>query len=91
MATRRMSAVLLAALLACTFTLAAADTAHGHDGAVSKACQLCHAAHVPALESAVANIPPPVVIGFHTPDAPVFHHVAPDCAGGATRAPPSSR
>lgn len=86
-----MSVVLLAMLLACTFTLAAADAAHGHDGAISKACQVCHTAHAPGLQATVAQLPPPVVIAFHTPDAPVLHHVAPDCAGGATRAPPSSR
>jgi hypothetical protein len=86
---RRICGVLLAALLACTVTMAAADAAHGHDGLASKVCQVCYAGHVPALEASLgAHVPPPVFLAFHTPDAPVFHHMAPDCSGGVTRGPP---
>jgi len=91
MRARRIHALLLALLLASSFTVAAADAAHGHDGAAGKACQLCHAAHVPGLEAALgSNVPPPVLLAFHAPDAPVYHHAEPDCSGGVTRAPPFS-
>lgn len=91
MRARRICALLLALLLASSFSVAAADAAHGHDGASGKVCQLCHAAHVPGLMAADgAYVPPPVALAFHAPAAPVFHHAEPDCSGGVTRAPPFS-
>jgi hypothetical protein len=88
---RRIPALLLALLLAGSFSLVAADAAHGHDAASGKACQTCHAAHAPGLAAAIdAYIPPPVVLAFHAPAAPVVHHAEPDCSGGVTRAPPFS-
>lgn len=91
MRARRIPALLLVLLLAGSFTLAAADAAHGHDGAPGKVCQLCHAAHVPGLGAADgAYVPSPVLLAFHVPDAPALHHADPDCSGGVTRAPPFS-
>jgi hypothetical protein len=91
MRARRIHALFCALLLASSFTLAAADVAHGHDGAPGKVCQICHAGHVPGLAAAVgASVPPPVLVAFHAPDAPALHHADPDCSGGVTRAPPFS-
>jgi hypothetical protein len=91
MRARRIPVLLFVLLLAGSFTLAAADAAHGHDGASGKVCQLCSAAHVPGLASANGPyLPPLVLVAFHAPDAPAPHHADPDCSGGVTRAPPFS-
>ncbi len=80
----------LALLVAISFASAAAGVWHTHTDNSATACQVCHVAHLPALEVAPsAQVDPPLLARVHVSAEDVFLHAAPLVSIALSRAPPS--
>jgi hypothetical protein len=82
-------ALALAGLL--LFITAATVVGHNHDGADSAACQVCHIAHSPVVQTAVqAAIAQPEFTSALALPAPYISFSDPILSSEASRAPPSA-
>jgi hypothetical protein len=82
--------VVIAVFAMLCFASAAAAFSHSHSDGAGQACQVCHAAHLPALQVVpAAQVNPPLLGGFHVSAEDVFLHAAPIVLADSPRAPPS--
>jgi hypothetical protein len=85
--TRALAVVALCTLLAVM--AATATSLHRHDNASRDACQLCHVAHMPALESSAgAQALPPTFLAWNVPAKASHPGLDPVLGAGPSRAPP---
>jgi hypothetical protein len=83
-------AALCLLLLAAALAAPAAALAHGHDAAMARACDLCHATGLPALQVRAAAPPAPQEAVERLSDSfKPAHPLDPLLVLGPSRAPPA--
>jgi hypothetical protein len=80
----------MAAFLLLTLSAATAVSFHSHEHDSSRACQVCHAANLPALTTvARLQLSPLAFLAWHVPQAGALLYPDPFSGNSHSRAPPA--
>ncbi|MGH9719037.1 MAG: hypothetical protein ACRD8O_02405 [Bryobacteraceae bacterium] len=87
---RSRALVLFVLLAMVALSTAALSPAHWHDSGIAPNCDVCHAGHLPVIQTAVAcDVPPPALYELHSSPQDVHHPLEPLLISSPSRAPPA--